>query len=268
MVSFERGGTVRRMALFLMIFALMLPCFADVDWANFILRESTTDQKLVLGLLRDELYGLQYDAQTRVGDLLRKNPDQEERVTELLNHYISDQHYLTDGTMEYGYELSLLPGIIAEIMPAQQSIQLVVPMLCPICKQEWPPDQKPPEGITLIPKDNEISDFSGIIIDCRDFALTPCLFPKIFNESMLEAFSSDFADAHYVIRRGLAGYYGDETEAESRIGENPLVIRALGVIGKKRTDIKISSADTKRIHSSQNILNLLRECRVAIVFGQ
>jgi len=251
-----------------MIFALMLPCFADVDWGTISLRESTNDQRAALGLLKEELYGLQYDASTKVGDILHKNHDQEEKVSTLLNHYRIEQHYLTDGTVEYVCELSLVPSIVAQLLPEQQPVQLVVPMLCPTCRQEWPADRMPPEGITLIPKDNEISDYSGIIIDCRDFALTSCLFPKIFSEAKLEVFSHNFADAHYIIQRGVVGYYRDETEAQSRVGDNPLVIRALGVVGKKSTDIKISSADTQRIHSSHNNLNLLRECRVAVIVGQ
>ncbi|KPL15722.1 hypothetical protein AMJ74_00930 [candidate division WOR_3 bacterium SM1_77] len=260
---------MRRMPLFLFIVSAFLhPCFAEFDWARLILRESTNDQASATGILKKELYDLQYDSQMRVGDFLRTHPNLETLIIEFLKHPKIDQHYLTDGTIEYGYQLPLIGGIIREILPAAQPIQLVVPMLCPTCDQPWPGDKRLPEGITLIPRENEVSDFSGIIIDCRGFTLTPCLFPKILNETLVDVYSSNFADPHNLILRGLVAYYSDEMQAKSRIGENPLLIKALGVTGEKPTDIKISSVDAQRIHSSQNKLNLLRECRVAIVFGQ
>jgi hypothetical protein len=260
---------MRKFPLFLFIVtALLNTCLADVDWARLVIRESTNDQTSATGLLKKELYNLQYDAEMRVADFLRMHPDLERSITEFLKRPKIDQHYLTDGTIEYGYQLPLVGGIIQALVPDVRPVQLMVPMLCPTCKQSWPRDRRLPEGITLIPKENEVSDFSGIIIDCRGFALTPCLFPRILDETLVEVYSGNFADSQYLTLRGLVTYYSDETKARLRIGDNPLLIKALGITGGKATDIKISTADAQRIHGSQNNLNLLRECRVAIIFGK
>jgi hypothetical protein len=253
---------------FFSVIVLFKICFADVDWARFVIRESTKDQTSATGLLKQELYNLQYDSKIRVGDFLRMHPDLERTITELLKRPKIDQHYLTDGTIEYGYQLPLAGGIIQTILPDVQPVQLMVPMLCPTCGQPWPEDKRLPEGVTLIPKENEVSDFSGIIVDCRGFALKPCIFPKILSEKLVEVYSNNFTDSQYLILRGLVAYYSDDTQARLRIGDNPLVVKALGITGDKATDIKISSADARLIHGSQNNLNLLRECRVAIIFGQ
>ena len=244
------------------------PCFADADWTRLVVRVSTNEQAKATSLLKEELYDLQYDAQLKLSDVLIKNPESESAIMESLENPKIEQHYLTDGTIEYDYQIPLTGSIIRETMPAARPVQLMVPMLCPTCGQPWPHDKSLPEGLTLIPKDNEFSDFTGIIIDCRGFVLRPCMFPKILNEKLGEVYSSNFTDPQFLVLRGLVAYYDDEAQAELRIGKNPMIIKATGVTGKVPTDIKISSRDAQGIHSSQNNLNLLRECRVAIIFGQ
>jgi len=259
---------MRKILLFIFTLSMLAqPCFGDMDWANLTIRQSTNDQSKAVELLKTELHELQYDADMNVGDFFHKHRDQENMALELLRGHKMDQHYLTDGTIEYVYCLPLTPGIIAAILPESKPVKFVVPMLCPCCGQAWPAEKQPPEGITLIPKEIETTDFSGIVIDCRGLKLTPCLFPKIFNDSLNEVFSVNFADTNYIVQHGLIRYNADSVQSYSRIGDRPLRITALDVLGNKRTDIKISSYDSQRIHGSQNNLNLLRECRVAIIFG-
>jgi len=77
----------------------------------------------------------------------------------------------------------------------------------------------------------------------------------------------NFADTNFVVQYGLVTYNANNVQSYTRIGDKPLRIKALDVFGNKRTNIKISAHDSQRIHGSQNNLNLLRECRVAIIFG-
>ena len=253
---------------FFLISAILNYCYGDVDWKILVVRVFTNDQSVATKLLEEELYGTQYNVQMSVGDFLNLRPELELSVREFVKRPKINQHYLTDGTIEYGYHLSLVGGIIQEILPATQPVNLMVPMLCPTCRQPWPEHMHLPDGISLIPKDNEISDFSGIIIDCRGYTLEPCLFPKILSEGMVDVYSNDFADPQYLIMHGLATYYRDEEQAQIRTGENPLHIKAVGVTGDTKTNIIISTPDAQTIHSAQNNLNLLRECRVAIIVGE
>jgi len=259
---------MRKLLLFLFTLSILAqPCLGDTDWSRLVVRQSTSDHAKAVELLRIELYELQFDAKMNVGEFLRKHRDREKMVAELLQGYKMDQHYLTDGTIEYDYYLALTSGIIAAILPETKPVGFVVPMLCPCCGQTWPAEKQPSEGITLIPKEIEKTNFSGIVIDCRGLKLNPCLFPKVFNDSLNEVFSVNFADTNYVAQYGLVTYTTNDAQSHSRIGDKPLRIKALGVFGDKRTDIKISTHDSQRIHGSQNNLNLLRECRVAIIFG-
>ena len=260
---------MRKIPLFFFIFAALLNHgHADVDWKILVVRVFTGNQSTATELLKQELYDIQYNAQMSVGEFLHLHPELESPLRESMKHPKVDRHYLTDGTIEYGYHLPLVGSIIQHVLPAARPANLMVPMLCPTCKQPWPAHTHLPEGISLIPKDSEFSDFSGIVIDCRGLELEPCLFPKILSDGMVDVYSSNFADPQSIIVRGLITYYDDEKQAQIRTGENPLRIQAMGITGDKKTNIIISTPDAHAIHSAQNNLNLLRECRVAIIVGE
>jgi len=247
---------------------LIQPCFAEMDWEHLALIESTPDQTRAVDLLKAGLYNVQYDSKMKVGDYLRKVPEHQNALLDYIPRYKMDQYYLTDGTVEYGFYLSLTPSILSVLLPATKPVQLVVPMLCPTCDQDWPVDKQPPPGLQLKPKALDKTHYTGVIIDCRGLDLIPCLFPKIFNEKLQEVYSVNFVDLETVTERGLVIYANSDAAARSRTGNNPIRIKGIAVVGDRRTDVKISSPEAQRIHGSQNNLTLLRECRVAIISGQ
>ena len=238
-----------------------------MDWKTFVLKESATRQEEAFNLLKTELYGLQYDATRTVGDFLLAY-DREGPLTERLYRYKMDQYYLTDGTTEFGFHLALTPSIVSLILPDKKPFQLVVPVLCPTCGQEWPSDKKQPAGTQLQPKEIETEKYTSILIDCSRVNLTPCFFPRIYNEKLQEVYSIDFADSQNVTDRGLVQYTDSRLSDKSLIGNNPLRIKAMATLGPHSTDVKISSADARRVHGSQSNIRLLRECRVVIISGQ
>lgn len=241
---------------------------AEVDWENLTIRSSSVNQAAAVDLLKKELYSLQYDEGRTVGEFLKVHFDREFKLTELLFQYQRmKQNYLTDGTIEYAYELPMTNKIMSLLHPDIKPVKLVVPMLCPCCGQDWPMGSPVPDGLELIPKQIESTEYTGIIIDCRNYKLTRCLFPKVYNEMNDEVYSINFADLNHVIDGGLVLYSTQDLYNHPRVGYNPLRIRAIGVVGAKFTNIKISSFDARRIHGSKKNLNLLKECRVAIIVG-
>ncbi len=241
---------------------------AEMDWEKVTVKVSDTDPVKLSNLLKDDLYKLQYDDNKTVREFLQFNFDREQKLLNILNEYrIVDQHYLTDGRIEYVYQLPLNNKIISLLLPEIKPVKLIVPMLCPCCGQDWPQKKPVPEGLELVPKEIESTEYTGIIIDCRGFKIVPCLFPKISNELSEEVYSINFADLRYVIERGLVLYSTKDLYNNQRVGYNPLRIKALSVTGLKPTNIKISSFDARRIHGSKKNLELIKECRVAIIFG-
>jgi hypothetical protein len=266
----SQGGTMLKLKFFFILFCLVAtgPTSGDMDWETYTLKVSATDQATAFDLLKKEFANLQYDQSMLVRDFLLTNTQLNDQVSNLLTEYrILKQNYLTDGSTEYVYNLSLTNKIMLYILPKTSSVKLVVPMLCPYCGQEWPEGKAVHPDIELVPKQIESIAYTGIIIDCRGFNLKPCLFPKIYNDALEEIYSVNFADQNLIIDQGLVLYTMQDLYNDPRIGQNPLRIKATDVIGSSRTDIKVAQSDAKRIHGSKNNLNLLRECRLAIIFG-
>jgi len=238
-----------------------------MDWMNFVLKESASQQDQAFDLLKNELYTLQYDATSTVGEFLQIN-NREAPLTEYLRRYKMDQYYLTDGTTEFGFNLALTPSIMSLILPGKKPVQLVVPVLCPTCGQEWPADKKYPDGMQLKPKETATGEYTSIIVDCSSLELSPCFFPRIYNEKFQEVYSIDFADSNHAAESGLVKYAESRGSITQLTGDNPLKIKALETVGPHRTDIKIPSSAALRIHGSLSNLELLRECRVVIISGQ
>jgi len=260
---------MRHILYLVVLFSFVIhPCFADMNWEHLTLKISTNDQTQAIALLTKALYNVQYDATRTVEDFIRAHPDRESRLMSQLYGHKTTQYYLTDGTIEYGFQLSLTPEIMTLLLPATEPTQLVVPMLCPYCGQEWPTGKKPPEGLQLKPKEIVTIDYTGIVIDCRGLNITPSLFPRILTETFKEVYSINFTDTQYLVERGLVTYIKGDAYDNARIGFNPLRIDALATVGDRPTDVRISSADAQRIHGSKNNLSLLEECRVVIIFGQ
>lgn len=242
--------------------------FAEMNWESLTIRVTSNNRAEVAKNLKSELYILQYDENKNIGDFLNVNLNRETLLLQLLNESpVINQRYLTDGSVEYVTEFLLTGKIIALVLPEIKPVKLVVPMLCPYCGQEWPKDRTVPSGLELIPKEIESSEYTGIIIDCRNLKFNPSLFPKIYNELSDEVYSINFADPRCVLDGGLCLFTTKDLYNNSRIGYNPLRIQAMGVTGDKLTNIKISSFDARRIHGSKKNLALLKECRVAIIFS-
>jgi hypothetical protein len=260
---------MRKIIVFLIFSSILLVdiASADMDWANMEFKVSSTNQ-LTAALIREELYSVQYDASKTVGEFLRMNFDREQRLNSLLLESQNvKQRYLTNGSIQYTCQLPVTGKILTLLLPEQKPVKLVVPMLCPYCEQEWPRSKPVPTGLELIPKQVEYSDYTGIIIDCRNFKLNPCLFPRIYNDMSEEVFSINFADLYSTVEGGLVLYTTHDLYNNPRIGYNPLRIQAMGLMGDKMTDIKISSFDARRIHGSKKNLQLLKECRVVIIYS-
>jgi len=119
--------------------------------------------------------------------------------------------------------------------------------------------------------------WSGILIDARGAlpvrgeyvkdALTPSLFPKIWDTSMNLAYEKNMVSPDVARTRGIVHYASSLEEAElyERIGDDPLRIVARQVFGIYRTDPVISREDALKILSNDANRKLLEEGRVVIV---
>ncbi len=270
---------MRILAVFFIGTGLLLADTTFVDWSTYTLKMTTSSRSSdfysrsdigtrFLSLLKNTYY----DANQKVGDFLRFNFQKETQLAPYLQDFRKvDERFLTDGSQETDYELLLLDKILSLLLPKTEPVELVVPMCCPLCGQVWPQNRRVPEGVQLIPREeNYVSNHTSIIIDCRNLNINPALFPKIKNDRGEDIYSTSFAQNEYLTQNGLVIYCRDiqEIYTDSRVGYNPLRITPIGVSGNNKTDPVISHFDAIRIHSSKNCLDLLARCRVVFIIGK
>lgn len=122
--------------------------------------------------------------------------------------------------------------------------------------------------------------YSGILISVvgaypvhgehRDGVLVPCLFPRIFDETMRPVLERNFSSPAVIASKGVVAYARgpDEPWVEGRIGDNPLRIVATAIFGSARTDVILAEEDALRILCLPANTDLVREGRIVIVTGE
>ena len=122
--------------------------------------------------------------------------------------------------------------------------------------------------------------YTGIIIDARgeldvhgEFmkdAVYPCFFPQIWDEQMNLIYERNMGAPESEFRQGMIGYdwRDDESAYHSRIGSDPLRIKARKVYGHLRTDPLISREDALKILSVPENVKLLQEGKVVVLLDK
>ncbi|MEE0998372.1 MAG: OmpA family protein [Treponemataceae bacterium] len=122
--------------------------------------------------------------------------------------------------------------------------------------------------------------YSGIIIDARgilsvqgEFVTSeayPCLFPKIWDETMDLLYEKNMVDSEIAKVQGIVNYAwsDDESSYQHIVGKDPLRISARKVFGANRTDPVISRTDALKILSVPENLQLLKEGKVVILLDK
>jgi len=92
------------------------------------------------------------------------------------------------------------------------------------------------------------------------------LFPRIFDDNMGIVMDRWVVDPRVLVESGPVGYVTKRSaDDESRVGDEPLLIRATGLFGVDRSDILISPADAARILTDPADRELLAQGRVIVV---
>jgi hypothetical protein len=108
---------------------------------------------------------------------------------------------------------------------------------------------------------------TGVVIDASGLAIQPALFPRILDERGQTLYAPESVDREAAIQQGYVAYAKvfDQAPAQVRVGEHPLVLRALRVAGATRVDLILSDAEATRIRDYAATRRLVRQCRVLIV---
>ncbi len=270
---------INKIRLILSLLILTHCILADnIDYSNWLVRietkeiNSETSSYKIQSLAKSLIRTMFYDSKRTVEDYLNENRNiarQFDRLQLKINE--TDVKFLSDGSVIIQYELPISGNLIDLLIPDLKEPTLVSELACPICKRVWPENQEVPPDVKLIPLEQEPNIiYTAIIIDARDIFLRPALFPKIISEDNHEIYTVNFTDQQALRNHGLITYLKSINDAfdEKLVGTNPLRISAIQSSGDNKTDIIISRATAKTIHSSQNNLKLLKQCKVFVILNE
>ena len=209
-------------------------------------------------LIKEPLLSLYVNSNQQLGDLVLANDITLEQLTKIIDEGKKSPGIFTDGTLTLKTTHTLNLREISSLM----------------IKHHFPYENaKPIENIAS-------RTYTGIIIDARgeldvhgEFmtdSVYPCFFPQIWDENMNLIYERNMGNPESEFKNGMIHYdwRDDENAYHSRIGSDPLHIKARKVYGHLRTDPVISREDALKILSVPENIKLLQEGKVVVLLDK
>ena len=193
--------------------------------------------------------GVQVDSMTLVKDFTVRSDIIRTSVQGVVrNAQVIDTAYMSDGSVEVTMVMSL-GGEFANVILPPPPVGTVFPL--------------PPPG-TEMPASQV---YTGMVIDARGLGARPAMAPKIVDESGKEIYGSAMVNREFAVQQGMVGYAKDlsAAQANSRVTDRPVTIKALRTSGAANVDVVISDSDAAKLTSAAENLSFLQKCRVMVV---
>lgn len=167
---------------------------------------------------------------------------------------VSRQLYTSNLAVEIKVTTSMLGGFLQLILP--EDIRQIPGISPEIIPEKNPSDSK--------------NRYTGLIIDARELEIEPVLNPVIVSEQGHDIYSSKFISREFAVKNGVCRYVCSLEDAmnDRRMGNSPLVFKALRAGGKQNSAIVISMSDYLQLEKTTERHTFLKECRVIIVKDQ
>jgi hypothetical protein len=109
--------------------------------------------------------------------------------------------------------------------------------------------------------------YTGLIFDAQNLTFTPSASVKILDEEGREVYGSASVSKEWAEKQGIVSYVKDlaQAKANQRVAGNPLVIKAIKVMGPNNKDLVISNDDARRVRDLAKHLNFLDAAKVVII---
>lgn len=171
----------------------------------------------------ETLKGVQVSGGKTAGDLM-EDPGTASKVQGMVRSFkVVDTRYFSDGGVEVDVEMPL-DGLVDSLVPGQGA--------------------KKADAASTGP--------SGLVVDAKALKLAPAMAPRIVDEDGAEVYGPGSVDAAKAAG-GLAAYVKDVDAAkkEARVGDKPLVVKALALAKGSATDVVISREDAKKAREAR-----------------
>jgi hypothetical protein len=107
--------------------------------------------------------------------------------------------------------------------------------------------------------------FTGLVVNARGLGVVPSMSPRIVDEAGKEVYAADVVTEKGMTQGGIASYEKSEEQSKDRTGTKPLVIKALRLVDKSKTDIVISNGDADKLRAPNLNLSFLADGKVVIL---
>jgi len=203
-------------------------------------------QVVALRNLLEAVKGVRVDATTLVENFMVTSDAIRTEVSGFVQGaMVMDKKYMSDGSVEVTVGMKLTGALADTLLPKGPQTQ--------------------PTGISGAATPGQA--YTGLIVDARGLGVRPAMVPKILNEEGKEVYGSAWVNREYAVREGMVGYLKDPAAAQAnpRVTDKPLMVKALKVSGDGRVDLVIANADAAMLHSVAQNLSFLEKCRVIVL---
>lgn len=212
--------------------------------------------------LAELINGVTVTSETLVKDFVVESDIVKTRVEALIKGArVGKPRYLSDGTVEIDVTLGvygqnslssvLIPPALAKVQDAPQQMPSPRPTVAP--------------DITTQPV---TGTYSGVIIDCRGLGVKPGMSPQIIDSSGREIYIGDRPiDPDLVVNIGIVGYAETlpEAQANARVGNKPLVIKAVKAGGRFKTDAIIAADKGQALMQADSSSDFFSKSKVIFI---
>lgn len=107
--------------------------------------------------------------------------------------------------------------------------------------------------------------YTGLVVNARGLGITPSMAPRILDEAGKEVYGAEIVSDKGLQQGGIASYARTDEKAAERGGTRALIVKALRVADKSKTDIVISNADADKLRDQNTNLSFLADGKVVIL---
>lgn len=206
---------------------------------------------------------IRIDAASQVADRMAESVVFRDELIQLTrNAAVARQKYSSDGTLEIELAMKLTGGFAQFVLPKEiRQVGTVTTMA----------GRRPFTVTTLVAAAEAANGpHTGLILDATGIDVQPAMVPLIVDESGEEVYGPAFVSREFAVSTGMSGFATTVSAArtnEKRVGNRPLVVKAIRTDTRGPTVLVIANADAAKLRSSAVYLDFLKACRVCIVMG-
>jgi len=219
--------------------------------------------------LAELINGVQVDSETLVKDYVVESDIVRTKVSALIKGArLGKPRYMSDGTVEIDVMMgvfgqnSLSSVMIPEVIEKKEIKTMPYPQATPLPQATQEP------AVTTNPS---TGSYTGLIIDGRGLGLSPAMSPQILDAKGREIYIGDMPiDPDMVVNVGIVGYADTMNAAKSntRVGRNPLIIKAVKAGGRHKSDAVVSGAEGDNIMAADQKTNFLSGSKVIFIIDK